>query len=81
MKLNTRELASGKMVKGSSSLQRLGNSFFSYNTRIADLGTFSLDVNPNKYSVTTNKQMTWLKRYYQKMGYAIVNWTTGEVIG
>jgi hypothetical protein len=80
MKLNTRELASGKMVKGSSSLQRVDDSFYSYQTKVAQLGNSCLEINPNKYSVTTSKQMTWLKRYYQKMGYPIVNWTTGEVV-
>jgi hypothetical protein len=79
MKLNTAELASGTMEKGSSSLQKLEGEYFSYNTLIGFENGCSFHFNPRKYSVTTSKQMTWLKRYYQKMGYTLINWETGEV--
>jgi hypothetical protein len=85
MKLNTAELASGRMVAGSSALRKEGTEFYSYATQIAYInfheGVGALYVNPIKYSRTTSKQMTWLKRYYQKQGFHIVNWETGEVIG
>lgn len=85
MKINTAELASGRMVAGSSALRKEGTEFYSYTTRIAFIGFHAgvgtLYTNPTKYSRTTSKQMAFLKRYYQKQGFHIVNWETGEVIG
>ncbi len=86
MKINTSELSHGRMVKGSSALRKEGTEFYSYATRIAYIDYFSdsrpcLFCNPIKYSATTSKQMTFLKRYYRNRGFHIVNWTTGEVLG
>ena len=85
MKINTAELASGRMVRGSSSLSIVGNDIYSYRTQIAEID-LSIPSNPilridtTKYSRTTSKQSTWLKRYYKRIGYAVIDWNTGESI-
>jgi len=81
MKLNTAKLAQGIMARGSSALSKQGFSFYSYSTRIAWEQGNTLFVNPIRYSVTTSKQMTFLKRYYRSKGFHIVDWSTGEVLG
>lgn len=85
MYLNTAKLARGIMTSGSSALRKEGTDFYSYSTKMAKIdfqnGQPALLVNTRKYSSTTSKQMTYLKGYYRKQGFVIIDWDTGEVIG
>lgn len=76
MRIKTSSLSYGKIEKGASNLHFIGSSWISYNTQIAEVseGNKILLVNPVKYSKTTSKQMSWVKRYYERKGYMIQEW-------
>jgi len=84
MKLNTTSLRNGTMEKGSSALQRLGDEFYSYRTKIAFLdfeNGATLYLDPVGYSVTTKKQKRLLEKFYASKGYRIVrNWNEYESV-
>ena len=73
MKINIKDLRHGILARGSSALSQIGNSFFSYTTRIAwtDNVNRILYCNPRKYSVTTSKQVSALKAYYINHGFHV----------
>ncbi len=68
MNLNTTSLRQGRIERGSSALKMIGNAFYSYSTKIAEIRIGTLYCNPRKYSPTTSKQMTALKNYYIRQG-------------
>ena len=71
MYINTKALSEGRLESGSSALRIESDRIYSYSTLIGVLRGDTLFCNPRKYSMTTSKQMTFLKRFYSGRGYQI----------